>query len=180
MGERYADIVAEGRPTEPPKLEAKGIKTFLGSEGHGFNATLWVNGRKAATVIDSADGGTYRWHWTDKFAEKIFEAYVGTLPEEVHYWEPTPINGPKPEPTATNSFTFKPDADSVMGKLVDDALNARRFARLMKTKTVFRLKSDKDGDWRTLNGGPYSPAARAWLEKKYGDDLGEIMNERKS
>jgi hypothetical protein len=144
------------------KLEARGVKSFLGREGHGFNASLYINGKKAAFVMDSADGGMYDWRWLDKDAEKAFAEHIEMIP---------PVGG---------EFPHNVDADEVMGGLVDDALNARRFARLMKTKTVFRLKSDKDGDWRTLNGGPYSPAAREWLVKKYGDNLGEIMNERKS
>jgi hypothetical protein len=164
------------------KLEARGVKSFLGTEGHGFNATLYINSRKAATVIDSADGGMYHWHWLDKEAEGTFADYVASLPEETHYYEPVRASGEKPEPNAANSFTFKPDADSVMSGLVDDAINARRLARLMKSNTLFRLKSEtyKDGEWRKLTGGAFCPAAKEWLVKKYGDDLGEILNERKS
>ena len=46
--------------------ELKKIKTFIGNEGHGLNATLIWNGVKVAFVLDDAGGGDIQVHWEKK------------------------------------------------------------------------------------------------------------------
>ena len=146
------------------RVELRNVKhsALASQETEFFTATVYIDGQKAGTVRNDGQGGSnvyYPWKLSDRLNE-----IAATLPDL------EPING----------VTLKQDADTLLGDILDEYLNNKRFARLMKTKTVFRLKTDKDGDWRTLNGGPYSPAAREWLVKKYGDNLGEIMNERRA
>ena len=55
-------------------LKSKGwsvgnVVTFMGTEGHGFNADLLLNGKKVAFVIDSGNGGCYSYQWSDPAAE---------------------------------------------------------------------------------------------------------------
>ena len=52
-----------------------------------------------------------------------------------------------------------------------------KLARSCSKKTLFRLKGDPVGDFRTLNGPPYSPAAKAFILGKYGDQVECIANE---
>ena len=40
-----------------PKVTLKKIKTFLGIEGYGVNADVYITGKIACTEIDSGDGG---------------------------------------------------------------------------------------------------------------------------
>lgn len=47
------------------KFSVNGVKSFIGTEGHGFNANLLADGKKVAFVIDSANGGCYDWHWVN-------------------------------------------------------------------------------------------------------------------
>ena len=47
----------------------KGVKTFRGMEGQGFNATLCRDGKPVAHVDDEGCGGCYNWRWLVKDAE---------------------------------------------------------------------------------------------------------------
>lgn len=38
-------------------VQLKSVKTFIGREGHGFNATLYINNKKVGFVTDHANGG---------------------------------------------------------------------------------------------------------------------------
>lgn len=43
----------------------KGVKTYRGMEGEGFNASLYRNGKRVALVIDDATGGPLMFEWLD-------------------------------------------------------------------------------------------------------------------
>lgn len=55
-------------------------KTFMGREGHGFNATLYRNGKKVADIHDMADGGICGFYWRNMQDEYRFEELVKKLP----------------------------------------------------------------------------------------------------
>ena len=146
------------------RVELRNVKhsALASQETEFFTATVYIDGQKAGTVQNDGQGGSNLYHpWA---VQDRLEEIAKTMPDL------EPING----------VTLRPDADTLIGDILNAYLDAKRFNRLMKNKTVFRLKDDNVGDWRTLNGGPYSPAAKEWLVKKYGDRLGEIMNERKA
>ena len=48
----------------------KGVKTFRGREGQGFNATLCRDGKPVAHVDDAACGGCYNWRTQRMAAHK--------------------------------------------------------------------------------------------------------------
>ena len=64
-----------------------GIKSFIGREGHGFNAYLHHDGRKIAFVTDHANGGCLSFDWLAKDRDvamadaKALEAHCKTLPQ---------------------------------------------------------------------------------------------------
>ena len=131
------------------------VKTFEGMEGKGFNATLCRDGRPIAFVIDEGCGGCYLWRWLDKDAELPFKAHVkGMLPKE----------------------TFERE-DMFLGRLIDAFEGEKQIRRWCKKKVVFRLKADKADTYRTLLA-PYSAEAAAFVRKKHGEALEEILNER--
>jgi hypothetical protein len=147
-----------------PRFEIRNFRSQRGHEGPGFYCILWVDGVRAAEAIDHGDGGPVWWTWFDAEARRKFDEYVAAQPEEPYGHG---IGG-----------TLKPDADWVIARLVAEHEVRRKIARGIKTKCLFRLKSDegKDVAFRTLNM-PYGPDAVAYLRKKFGDDLKEILNE---
>lgn len=67
-------------------IELKKVKTFIGNEGHGFNAEVWIDGVRTCLAIDDASGSIeYQFHVYDQAKFKELEAYVETLPD--HTWE---------------------------------------------------------------------------------------------
>ena len=47
----------------------KNVKTFIGNEGHGFNATLHRGKKKVAFVYDDASGGDVHFDWVPKYSK---------------------------------------------------------------------------------------------------------------
>lgn len=66
-----------------PVYTVKGIKTFIGMEGEGFNATLCRDGKPVAFVIDDASGGMMDFQWRD------FDK--GRVEAEVLSWDDKPM-----------------------------------------------------------------------------------------
>ncbi len=60
----------------------KGIKSFQGEEGYGFNATLYRDGKKVATVSDYAHGGPLDIRFTNEDEEVKLQEHVRALPVE--------------------------------------------------------------------------------------------------
>jgi len=144
-----------------PQFKITGLKTFIGNEGHGFNATLHINGKKAAFVIDDASGGDYDFHWFDPELRKLFADYVQSLPPY-----PSCLEG---EPPIPHNF------DTALGDIVSKHEIKTRLARLCRTKTLFRIKGEtyRDGEWRTLKA-PLNELTVSYLVKKYGTQLDTI------
>lgn len=140
--------------------EVKGVKSFIGLEGYGFNATLYRDGKKVAFVIDDANGGCYNFDFVSNEAENEFNAYIKTLPE-------IEFQGSK----------LTVDSDIFVGELVEQYETGKKLKSWCKTKTVFILKSDKAGEYRTVLH-VYTDAVRKFLESKYKDDLLEVVNLR--
>lgn len=169
------------------------IKSFLGREGHGLNATICFNGKPVAFVCDDANGGpldidfgnplqnaashmankdthaaaeaacmawALDWLTNDPAAEQIrqdnidLEAKYGVAPENEH----------QKQWSALESW-INHTADAILlAKKQASQLN-----RWAKTKTVFRLKGDAPGEFRTLNRPVQSPGVLDHLLKKHGD-----------
>lgn len=51
----------------------------------------------------------------------------------------------------------------------------RTLKRWSKTKTIFRLKTDQDGEFRTMST-PYAAEVAQFLTGKYGDSLDFVFN----
>lgn len=160
------------------------FKSFTGMEGLGFNAELCHNGRPVCFVIDEANGGEFNYQWYDWKAERVplervdyqgkkftykatpdeaqFLAFLASLPSEKNEWDDK----------------FSPvDDDSFMAAFVDDYESEKQVKRWCKTKTVFRLKGDPDGEYHTIKQ-LFNQNLKDWLVKKHGDKLEEILNER--
>jgi hypothetical protein len=149
------------------KFEIKSFRSQRGHEGPGFYCILWVDGVKGAEAINQGDGGRVHWSWFDQEAERKFKEYVASLPEREMGLE-----------FGLPSMMKKPTADDVIVDLICELETRRAFQRKCKTKTLFRLKGDKADEYRVLKVA-YSPAIAEQVRRNYGDQLLEIINERK-
>lgn len=157
--------------------EVKAVKSFRGREGYGFNASLCRDGKRVALVDDAGNGGCFSYHWLDykegRCAEVTVRNHAGVertrkcTPEEALFVEHVRANTDK---------TLEPE-DMFVAALVDDYEAAKQVRRWCRTKTLFRLKGDDEGSYRTVNA-KYSDRVRAFIEGKYGDKVEEIVNER--
>lgn len=137
----------------------KGVKSFIGMEGYGFNATLYRSKKKVAFVIDEAHGGDYIYQWYDKAEEKILRDYCASLPKHIAY-----------------DMEMAENPDSLIAELVDAYENNKRLSRLCKSSTLIRLKGDKEGEYRQFKH-IYDDAMKKSLKGRYGDNITEILNE---
>jgi hypothetical protein len=142
-----------GRPADRT-LAVKGIKTFTGMEGSGFNATLYEDGKSLGMVIDEGNGGSLLYRLKDWKRER-----------ELARW------------ARVKTQSGMEALDGLISDLVNDEEERRWLKRHTKKKTVIRLKGQGPGEWTTYNRA-YSTEFAAWIRKEHGDALVEIANER--
>lgn len=107
----------------------KGVKSFRGNEGYGFNATLYKDGKAIAFVYDDANGGCYMYEWKDKAAEQpLLELAKQKYPD----------------------MKFE-QMDAFVGGLIDDVLLEKDAAKLTKGKVAI-LKDGKIYTIKAPNG----------------------------
>ena len=137
------------------KLTIKNSKSFPTQDGIAWSATLYIDGIKAAYAYDEGNGGEISVEWVNLDLEKKFGEYVDTLPLESGH---------------------KQDAGAAIAGLVDQHEADKKIKRWCKTQTVFQLKGDTFGHFRTVKS-PFAPAVKKYLVDKYGDKLDTIYNE---
>jgi hypothetical protein len=144
----------------------KALKNFPGHDGVIHGGNLYKGNKKIAEIAqDSADAGIINVHIINHDA---YEEFIGKIKELPHdkYPESIGIEG-----------TITPDEEYVLGSLLDISLINKEYKKYCKNATVFTLKSDAPGEFRSIKG-KYSEQYKNIIEKKYGDDLKEIVNER--
>jgi hypothetical protein len=148
------------------QFEIKKFKSFRGMEGIGFNADLWVDGVKACEIDDAANGGEYGYNWVSKEMEQKVTTHVAALPII-------------PSVTDMDKGLWpdgrKQDMDGFVAGIVENYENDKRFKRICKSKTVFRLATDPPDQYRTLKA-PYLPQGKAWIATRYPNQQVEVLN----
>lgn len=142
------------------KIELRGVhfSERMSDETNCFSAMVWIDGRKAGEVMNHGTGGPNEYF----FDTKELVAYAKTLPARV-----------------TDYGTFAVDADEIIDDLFQEWLDAKELKRLTAGRTTFKLKSDKEGEYRTIKV-PFSPEQKAKVVAKYGDRIDFFLNERTS
>lgn len=130
--------------------EVRNVRTFRGMDGNGYNAVLYVNGKRAADVLDEGSGGGtwLRRPYHDPAAVAALEAAVLALPPEPSQYGPLAMT-----------------MDLFLGLLCEDAIEATRLARLAKKNTLYRTPDMARGEWVKVNR-PDSPEMREWVRAK--------------
>lgn len=153
------------QPSPPHGVELRAVKHagFASQETACFSATVYIAGKKGGIVENQGQGGPNL--YTPFSLQEKLGAIAKTQPDlELDF------GGKK--------TTMKQDADTFIGELLDDILEARSLKRHCARKTLFRLKSETyaRGEWRTVKA-KFSPVVKEHLTKKYAADLAEILNE---
>lgn len=142
------------------KYTVKNVKTFIGMEGQGFNATLYRDGKKVAFVIDDACGGCYNYSFVSLQEEKDYFAFCKALP-----------------PIDFQGSPLTMDGDIFVSDLVSQYQQDKKLRSLCKTKTVVLMKDDQDGSF-TVFAVKFTDEVKAFVEKKYGELVVEFVNQR--
>ena len=151
------------------ELTIKALKNLgIRRDGPAWSCVLYVDGIKAATVLQEGHGGGTEIDWSvgpDKarwggpLAKRVAE-YVATLPEEDGGFGLGPM---------------KQDLESAVAKLADEYESAQRIKRACKTKTLFRT-AGQSADEHMVTNRPFSPAIAEALRAKYPGVV--ILNEQ--
>jgi len=142
--------------------EVKSVKTFMGTEGYGYNCNLYRDGKKVAEVIDSADGGAVTFYWEAEGEAEAFSQYARTLP---------PIDMSK-----FGMADVPQDIETAIGALVDEYENTKRLKTLCAKNWVYKFKNHKADEIVCFKKN--HPEIRKVIETKYEDQIVECINDR--
>jgi hypothetical protein len=133
----------------------------LSEETNAFNADVYIDGKKAATAENNGKGGETIIHFLNPEVRKQVTEYCNTLP---------PDTGNIPQ-------TIDYIIDNLLVQYLQEKETTKQYKRWCKRETCFRLKGDKEHNYRIITN-PYSPEVKQFLVKKYGDQIEEILNEK--
>lgn len=169
------------------KYTIKGLKTFIGREGHGYNVNLHRDGIRVAFIIDHATGGEVDFQWLDRNGKNWVEC-------EVTRWDGKPETvRMTPEEKLLREFLkgkmsppcFPGDVESqmtpvefVVSLITEHEVN-QKLRKICKTKTAFRLVGDEALSYRAIPV-VFTPKVKQNLLESLanqGKELAEIYNE---
>jgi hypothetical protein len=135
-------------------LSVKNVKFHddMSQETPCYSASIYLDNKRIGVVRNDGCGGCNCYDWLDYKAGREIERQ-------------------------------EPDLDDIIFDLCNQADELKQLKRLCKTQILFQLKSEnyEEGQYRSLKpkykGNPWTPAAKKYLQEKYGDDLGRIINE---
>ena len=163
------------------KYTVRKVKTFVGHEGHGFNAELLRDGVPVAFVIDDANGGEVSFDWYDR-DERVpyeFERHGDgkTVTLKIPKEEATLREHIKGRTATAFGETFPLTIDVFVGGLLDAHKMAASLKRRCKSSTCYRLVGQEPGEYMQTTV-KYSKEIGDKLRAKYGDKLECIYNEQ--
>ena len=152
------------------RVELKNVKLHqdMSEETACFSATLWIDGKKAATVSNHGTGGCNNFHFpfSDHKVEEAFNAYCASLP---------PLPGTKYD-DGFEAPPLKMDADLYVSQLLEQWETRKWLKSQCRNKTLFRLKGDKAENWRIAKN-KFNSDVKAAIIKHFGDKVEEFANE---
>lgn len=151
------------------ELTLKGIKINkqLSEETTCFSATIYIDGKKAGLASNRGQGSMHDVDWTDYGLSAAYLAWLNkeVMPVETYDGKVNLLETPHDK------------LEHLINEALDDFEDRKWFKTQCRGKTLFRLKADTVTDsWRTVKA-TFGPEVKAWLQTRYGDELGEIANE---
>jgi hypothetical protein len=143
----------------------KGVKSFQGREGMGYECSVYKDGKRIGTVTDVCNGGgMLQMNLKTREEETALEEYCKALPKLSYMHD------------GKENF-YDNDPCIFIGKLVDEFENKARMKKMCKGKTCYRLTTDADPNTYWSMKRPFDATIKKHLQEKYGDTLAEIINE---
>lgn len=129
------------------KLEVRNVKMLETHRGVAFTCTLYVDGKKAASVSQEGCGGSNDYRWVDAELAKRVHAYAQTLPG-----------------TEFDGVVLENDLDLTIENLINDLEIRKQVKRLCKgnSRTVWRTPDMKPEEWR-ISACPFTALAAATI-----------------
>lgn len=122
------------------KLEVRNVKTLETHRGIAFTCTLYVDGKKAASVSQDGHGGGNDYRWSDPDLAKRVHTYAESLPD-----------------VAFDGGFLSNDLDLTIENLINDLEVKKQIKRLCKNnqRTVWRTPDMKPEEWR-ISAHPFT------------------------
>ena len=159
------------------KYTVKNVKSFMGREGHGYECSLYSDGKKVASVTDTCDGsGMIRMYFKDNNLHKPngnSDNFVEFIHENGYAEKCTPLHAEFLEYCKEQGD----DECCAMYELVDAFTLKKDMTRWCKTKVVVRLKNAKDGSYMCYKG-VYTTEMKDYIVGRHGDAIEEFMNDK--
>jgi hypothetical protein len=154
----------------------KNIKSFNGHEGIGYSATLYLDGKKFAEVLDDANGGEvdvncFDWKDPNKVTINTYIDKDGVQ----HTWDVSPNyallhNYVLTLPKWKSSFSdemYDMTVGLFVEELVNKILDEKKLAKAKKKGICFKLNTDGKNTYRTINTHDMEVAVN-YLNKQFG------------
>lgn len=141
--------------TEELILSLKNVKIHpdMSDETNCFSASIYLDGKKVGKASNSGRGGCNRYDWNSR--------EVG---EKIQKW------------ASIQETRYEFDKlDQIVDNLLYKWEEIKYLKKACKTKTLFRLKGDREDTWRTVKAA-WSQAVHDFMKKKYGDKIERIAN----
>lgn len=143
------------------KVELKNVRiaSNLSRETIAFTASLWIDGKKQASVENSGHGGPNECHFDDKEVERAFYEHCRSQPDvPCDFGDGTPL---------------KMNSDFFISRMIGKYDEEQWMKRQTRTKVLFRREGDDEGYRQislTQKGQKYTrKAVMDFLNNKYSD-----------
>ena len=157
-------------------FSVKNIKSFNGREGVGYSATLYLDGKKFAEILDDANGGEVDVHCFDyhSHTKVTIKTYIDKEGVQ-HTWDVSPNhallhNYVLTLPQWKSSFSDEM-YDMTIGLFVEELVNKileeKKLAKAKKKGICFKLTADNKNTYRTINTHDMEVAV-SYLNKQFG------------
>ena len=166
-------------PPPAPAFTVKNARSCKGNEGIAYSATIYYEGKRFAELMNDGNGGSTVYHLVDRgrFHEskpvRDLVDWIRTKPAYLaeYLGENVDLN---------ERWHVEHAVDAYFSWLLDRIDEDKALRRLCKTKVLFRVRGDRQGEWHTMRADwkTKETEIRAYLAKNYGDRIIEIANER--
>ena len=132
--------------------EIKNLKTLNTHDGLAFTLTLYKNGKRIGTAENAGRGGC-----------NLYRIKNSELQEFARF-----------AATKVGSETIEPE-DAFLEILMNEFFKQKQLKAQSKKNTLFRVKGEKAGGFRTVNI-PFEARALDFLKSKYGSELELVLD----
>jgi hypothetical protein len=168
----------------PAAYEARNIKNINGTQGEGYECTLYRDGKRVAVATDHADGALVHFHWFDsntsatvhaynydgKSRSYLHHSYTGTV-EEAMFAAFCKDKGW----FESQGMQLHHSMDTVTEDLINDARLLKQLAKLTKKGTRIAFITAK-GELYTQTSLPNETEAEAIVRFKKNSPEATVLN----